>query len=389
MYNFMRFIISGLILMLMTNHAAYVHATENGRPVVGAIRWEGWYENSKWAKNLKPNQWHYKLPFYARVSKDKFEVRSDSQEIMDQEIIYASEAGLDYWAFCYKYPKSKDVEIPSGLLKEKDNVLEITEYQKSNAGLPLYLSSKHKKKLNFCSILLGNKKEQWPEITEHLVSLFKEPTYQKVLDGRPLLYRYYVEKMAEQFGSEENAKKALDYLRSETVKAGLKPPYFVAQVWNVNDGAEFLDIMGFDALSAYSMCIDAETNEQKEYPYSRLSKINRDFWNACKGTGKQVIPIVNAGWDVRPRWWDTDLMELYQGGHKPWFTEPSPAELANHLKDAIQWNLDNPSAGRANTVLIYAWNETDEGGWLHPTLAEGTARLDAIKKVLKKENCIK
>jgi hypothetical protein len=51
--------------------------------------------------------------------------------------------------------------------------------------------------------------------------------------------------------------------------------------------------------------------------------------------------------------------------------------------------LDNPSAGRANTVLIYAWNETDEGGWLHPTLAEGTARLDAIKKVLKKENCIK
>jgi hypothetical protein len=158
----------------------------------------------------------------------------------------------------------------------------------------------------------------------------------------------------------------------------------VAQVWNAQDGARYLDMFGFDAISSYSMCVDAQTFEKKEYPYSRLAKINRDFWEACKGTGKEVIPIVNTGWDVRPRWWDDDLMKLYQGGHQPWFTQPTPSELASHLRDAIEWNRRNSKAAKANTVLIYAWNETDEGGWLHPTIAEGTARLDAIKDVLRK-----
>jgi hypothetical protein len=34
-------------------------------------------------------------------------------------------------------------------------------------------------------------------------------------------------------------------------------------------------------------------------------------------------------------------------------------------------------------VIIYAWNEFDEGGWICPTISEGTSRLDAISKVLK------
>ena len=76
-------------------------------------------------------------------------------------------------------------------------------------------------------------------------------------------------------------------------------------------------------------------------------------------------------------------MNMYSGGHHPWFTEPTPTELANNIKDAIQWNKENPAAAKANAVIIYAWNESDEGGWLVPTKAKGTARLDAIKKVLE------
>ena len=76
-------------------------------------------------------------------------------------------------------------------------------------------------------------------------------------------------------------------------------------------------------------------------------------------------------------------MKIYGAGPKPWFIQPTPTELASLLKDAIQWNKENPATAKANAVLIYAWNETDEGGWLHPTISKGTARLDAIKKVLK------
>jgi len=50
----------------------------------------------------------------------------------------------------------------------------------------------------------------------------------------------------------------------------------------------------------------------------------------------------------------------------------------------LDWLVAYPEAAEPNAVLIYAWNEFDEGGWLAPTLGDGTARLDAIAKVLGK-----
>lgn len=35
-------------------------------------------------------------------------------------------------------------------------------------------------------------------------------------------------------------------------------------------------------------------------------------------------------------------------------------------------------------MLIYAWNENDEGSWLMPTLPCQTDRPDALHQVLKK-----
>ncbi len=51
--------------------------------------------------------------------------------------------------------------------------------------------------------------------------------------------------------------------------------------------------------------------------------------------------------------------------------------------DGLKWNAAHPEAAEANALLIYAWNENDEGGWLVPTLGEGSARLDAIREVLR------
>jgi len=349
------------ILLLASKLVVASYAQNDKHTLVGAIRWEGWSTDTKWANNLKPEQWHYRLPFYARVSEGKFEVRSDNQDVMDQEIKYASAAGLDYWAFCYS-----DAEIRD----------------KKKIGVSLLLSSQYKDRMNFSVIVLGgSKKEEWPGEVNHLVSLFKEPTYRKVLGGRPLVYWFYLEKLPEAFGSEKAAKEALNYLRAEAVKAGLKPPYLVAM--NPPNGLADVNNLGFDAMSAYTMSGDSQTTERKEYPYSRLAKINHDYWDACKAAGKEVVPIVNTGWDARPRWWDTDLMQLYHGGEKPWFTRATPSEIAGNLRDAIEWNKSNPVAGKPNAVIIYAWNESDEGGWLVPTISEGTARLDAIKEVIK------
>src|ERR1019366_9966954 len=79
----------------------------DGKPVVGAIYWPGWTDDTKWANNLKPPEWNNRLPFYAEVSSGTLSVRSDNQATMDQEIKYASAAGLDYIAFDYSPNETK------------------------------------------------------------------------------------------------------------------------------------------------------------------------------------------------------------------------------------------------------------------------------------------
>ena len=49
----------------------------------------------------------------------------------------------------------------------------------------------------------------------------------------------------------------------------------------------------------------------------------------------------------------------------------------------MTWVRSNREVAEAQTIMIYAWNESDEGGWLVPTKTEGTARLDAIREALR------
>jgi len=150
------------------------------------------------------------------------------------------------------------------------------------------------------------------------------------------------------------ARKVFDGLRSQSVRAGAGDPYIAAQVWWGPEGARYCDALGLDAMSAYAV---AETKEHKERPYSDLARTDSQFWDSCKSTGKQVIPIVMTGWDGRPLMTDENEAKHYAGA---WYLPAKP-----------------------NAILIYAWNETAEGGWLVPALAEGTARLDAIGAVLR------
>jgi hypothetical protein len=57
------------------------------------------------------------------------------------------------------------------------------------------------------------------------------------------------------------------------------------------------------------------------------------------------------------------------------------------LKEAIMWTKERKQVCPAKTVIIYAWNEHDEGGWLCPTISENSdvddSRLKALKKVLE------
>ncbi len=84
---------------------------------------------------------------------------------------------------------------------------------------------------------------------------------------------------------------------------------------------------------------------------------------------------------MRPRV-ETPTPGVKSGDMEQYYEASKPAELAAHLEHALTWCRENPDASEAWVILIYAWNEFDEGGWLCPTLAEGAARLDAVGNIL-------
>lgn len=94
-----------------------------------------------------------------------------------------------------------------------------------------------------------------------------------------------------------------------------------------------------------------------------------------------------SGWDRRPRVARPVPWEKWQRpgeGIEKFYESPKPEELATHVRNGLVWLKANPESARAQVSIIYAWNENDEGGWLVPTLSEGSQRVDAIGSVLRK-----
>jgi hypothetical protein len=113
--------LSAMVMLSLASWAMFPAAAEPstgnaGRPLVGAIRWDAWHGSASKVrlmveKTLAPAHWHYRLPFYARVTgENTVEVRGHTQEVMDQEIAYAHGAGMDYWAFVV-YPEDDALSL--------------------------------------------------------------------------------------------------------------------------------------------------------------------------------------------------------------------------------------------------------------------------------------
>jgi hypothetical protein len=334
-----------------------IQPQSENKPVVGAIRWNGWFKGNPWQKNLNPQKWHYRLPFYGvENSENEVLCEGDTQEVMDQEIRYAQEMGLGYWAFLHSHS-------PTQPWREM-------EY---NYALKNYLSSSIKTQVGFCMIISPTL--NWVGLVKEVVGFIQEASYQKVLDGRPLIYLLFWDS----YGRPENTwgdltktREKIDYLRQAVVASGKPDPYLVTLSMETDEAVRYVDECGLDALSNYACWTNGA--------FQDLAAVNRARWEEFQATGHKMVAQVNAGWDPRPRY------EGYYGEVYPtrdWVTNPTPEELAEHLGSAVDWTRANPEAAEAQVILVYAWNETDEGGWLMPTLAEGTARVEAIGRRMR------
>lgn len=326
------------------------------RGIVGAIRWDAWVGEAPTFGNaqgddriglvvertLGPDHWHYRLPFFAvKLDKNKVQVRGNTQKIIDQEILYAVDAGLDYWAFNYYSPGS-------GL----------------DSALKLYLRSPHRNAIKFSLILAPRDDLLETETRQILTNYFKMPNYQTVLNGRPLVYI---------LGNSSLTQEMVDNLRVSGTTANHLKPYLVYLGSSATQVKNTIEKYHLDAGSDY-----AQQGEGGQ-PFVNLAMEAEKGWNTYRQSGIKVIPWVTTGWDPRPRMENSTPWITYS--QNSWVQPAKPIDIARHLRNALQWNVAYPDIAETKAILIYAWNEFDEGGWLCPTLYYGTNRLDAIRKI--------
>jgi hypothetical protein len=356
-----------LALLLL---AGFVGAEgESPRPIVGAIRWDGWYGDGGVVQavehSLGQPKYHFRLPWFARVKEGgAVNINGDSQAVIEREISFASQAGLNYWAFVDYWNEAPGLSI----------------------GLNRYLAAKDKQHVRYCLVEEGARLDKvgragWPRLVAH----FRNADYQTVLAGRPLLFVFV--KPA------KLGKADWDELKRQSVAAGLKPPYLVLMGWHPEQDAKDMVALGFDAVSAYAR--GGSYSMQQPSFAEQCALIRRDRWDKWRALRLPCITFASAGWDTRPRnerppFWMKEVTATPDATppaqQKPLVdaVTATPDELAAHLREAIAWTRANRDLNPANALLIYAWNEHDEGGWLQPTLgADGQPNVERIRALGK------
>jgi len=331
-------------------------ATTITSTAVGAIRWDGQIGDSATGelapvgpeeeRALGAAKWHARIPFYATVTgTNSISMNGATSSVIDQEIAYAKDAGITYWAFDWYGDET-------GMQTARE----------------LYLASSHHNDINWSAILFTH-----PISTSDLSTLvtqFQASNYQKVDGDRPLVYAYDYPDLVN--------PSQIASLRSQTFAAMGVQPYIVALDYSSGSVSSFASNIGADAVSSYV------TSGGNDASYASIASSEASNWNSWKATGYQVIPWVTAGWDPQPR---IQLSPAYGYASYPsnsQITASTTSELASHLQQAITWDATNATSAPANAVLMYAWNELSEGGYIEPTKAgSGINRdyLDAIKSV--------
>jgi len=338
------------------------------RPLLGALRWDAWYAPGSTVTgavehSLTPRRYQRRLPFFASLDDaGQPHLPPVSQPLMDLEIAQALYAGLDYWAFV-AYPADDPMSRP----------------------LDLFLSSARRGPLKFCMFTgldaWGSAGRPSPLVDAHL-RLMAHDAYQRVEGSRPLYFLGFItEQMAnDRWGGLAGLRDGIARFREKARESGAGDPYLVAAVLPRSAVSLHREI-GADAASAYSIADGRATGD-----YAALTRIVEAGWQSLGGSGLPVVPTVMAGWDRRPRVEAPVPWEKSQrpgAGLEYFFDAPTPRQLSEHLQRAIAFVAQQPPAQRAPAVLVYAWNENDEGGWLVPTRPCDQTRLEILHGSLK------
>ena len=367
------------------------------RPTVGVIRWDAWnqvggrYDAVSYCAQiaLAPQRYQYRLPFYASVlSPTNVSFDGDAQSVMDAEILHAAHAGIDYWVVDTYCTYGANCTTDSAYCRQYALPGSTSEGycpERPNYGLERYLASPHVDRLNFSLMLLGAPACD-PAMQKQYIARMGSPHYQTVLGGRPLVYMFqFSDNEAAACGGGWNGSRAVfDSFRQQVTAAGLPNAYMVLMDFDVPTVVAHARALGFDAVSTYAL----PGGTTDGVPMRQQTAAAQQWWQAAADSEFPFVPLAPTGWDPRPRA-DHPCPCVDEGPQH--FEQATGAEVAQLVLAALNFTCAHAPAAaggggggaEAQTVVVYAWNESSENGAaLIPSLGNGTLYVDALAEVL-------
>jgi hypothetical protein len=283
----------------------------------------------------------------------------DSMAVMERQIDLAADHGVSFFAFCWYWHDD------GGAINEA-----AIRADSLHTSMELFLKAKNSDRMEF-ALLVANHggfeikgTEAWKQAADYWMRYLKDPRYLRV-DGKPLLII---------FNSAGGDREGFAYLQEAARKAGL-PGVAIAAC-----GDGHFDL-GYTHRTHYNI-IPGYTDGGEAHTFAELTAAHMAQW---RGSAKQpYIPEVTAGWDARP-WESTEGHGKRPGWYYP---DRTPEQFADALRKAIAWTEQHPDqTTQEHTILVYAWNEFGEGGYIAPTKGDPEGKyLKALKSVVEEAN---
>ena len=293
--------------------------------------------------------------------------KDDTVEIMQKQIDYCADHDIAFWAFDWYYPEGKAKTTPL------------------NNALGLYLKAPNCQRMKFCLLVANHEgfrigPKDWDACCDKWIELFQKPTHLR-LDSQPLLIFFSPDELQKAFGSVEGVRKAFDSLRSKAKKAGLLGVSIAACT---GPGGHLGDLSrsGYTLLTGYNYPLGWH-NGGGSQPFRKLIEGSERIFNQfAEQTPLPYVPVITAGWDRRP--WEQGQMPPEK--MSVWYPDRTPKLVEEFVRLGVNWIDKHPDKTTPQRLLlIYAWNENGEGGYLTPTEKDGSVYLKAVQRAISGE----
>ena len=324
---------------------------------------------------LKPGPWGYGPIADREPMLGWYDDRQ--QSVLDNQILQASSRGISHFAFYYYWKEDGTKPRPG-------------------QNVELWKTSPNKDLMDYYLYFVAdgayNSTDWRAKIVPKLIEFMKEPQYKRSkstdpsMNDRPII-GFFGDMLTRLGGTDASLKVELDYLRAESVKAGVGDPILLCNGYRALSNFMVQGYDGFQPLNLAGLGMDENIGVPEDYassfPAAWKDFVTKDYTG--DGTGYEnyenymFIPGGLNAFDARP--WK-GVASDNAGNY--YYADPSPNKFKVQLNNVKDYLDTHPNS--MNMATFYAWNEWGEGGSIEPNTLFGYGYVDAMQEVFNLKN---